>query len=110
MNEWQIQIMIPNVPDTRLAEELPDKFLQGLEAEQQVRREIYHHLSRRHQGFFVSHEAAELVSDVATALLVMIGAIEGSGVSMPRELKVLLSQKADRGGNNSRVQPRSVSE
>lgn len=103
MSEWQIQIMIPNVPETRLAEELPDKFLQGLEAEQQVRREIYHHLSRRHQGFFVSHEAAELVSGMATALLVMTRAIERSGVPMPRELKVLLSQKTDQGGSSFRV-------
>ena len=109
MSDWQIQMMIPDFPDAQLAEELPGTVLQEIEAQRQVRREIYHHLNRKHQGFFVSHEAAELVSGVATALLAMTRAIEGSGVPMPRELQVMLFRKADQEKSNPRVQPRSVS-
>ena len=102
--------MIPDFPDARLAEELPATVLQEIGSQQQVRREIYHHLDRKHQGFFVSPEAADLVSGVATALLGMARALERSGVSMPPELRVLLYKKAGNEVSNPRVQPRSVSE
>ena len=109
MSEWQIQMMIPDFPHTHLAGELPGTVLEEIEGQQQVRKEIYHHLKRKHQGFFVSHEAAELVSGVTTALLGMARVLERSGVSMPRELQVLLNRKGGNEENYSRVQPRSVS-
>ena len=103
MSQWQIQIMIPDFPDARLAEQLPGTVLQEIGSQRQVRREIYRHLNRAHQGFFVSPEAADLVSGVATALLSTLRVLEGVGFAMPPELTVVLSQRASSEETNAGV-------
>ena len=109
MSEWHIQMMIPDFPHAHLAGDLPSTVLEEIKGQRQVRREIYHHLKRKHQGFFVSHEAAELVSGVTTALLGMARVLEQSEVPLPREFQVLLFRKDGSDENSSRVRPRSVS-
>ena len=108
MSRWKIQITIPDFRDSRRAEQLPRTVLQEITAQRQVRREIYHHLNRMHQGFFVSPEAADLVSGVATALLGMARVLENSGLAVPSEFTVKVSQRTRAGGTNPRVRPRST--
>ena len=109
MSQWQIQIMIPDFPDARLGEQLPGTVLQEIGSQRQVRREIYRYLNRAHQGFFVSSEAAELVSGVATALLSTLRVLEGVGLAMPPELSVVLSQRTTGEEANTGVRHRPAS-
>ena len=108
MSRWQIQMMIPDFQDSRLAEQLPRTVLREITSQQQVRREIYHQLNRMHQGFFVSPEAADLVSGVATALLGMARVLESSGSEVPPEFTVKVSQRVSNDGSNPRVRPGSA--
>ena len=109
MSQWQIQIMIPDFPDARLGEQLPGTVLQEIGSQRQLRREIYRHLNRAHQGFFVSSEAADLVSGVATALLSTLRVLEGVGLAMPPELSVVLSQRTTGEEANTGVRHRPAS-
>lgn len=100
---------IPDFRDAHLAEQLPRTVLKEITSQKQVRREIYHHLNRMHQGFFVSPEAADLVSGVATALLGMARVLETSGLEMPAEFTVKISQRVSTDRSDSRVRPGSAS-
>ena len=87
--------MIPDFPDTSLAKQLPRTVPQEISSQGQVRREFYHHLNRKHQGFFVSSEAADAVSAVAMAVLGMARVLERSGLTIPAEFTVTLAKKGN---------------
>lgn len=85
--------MIPDFPHAGLAKQLPPTMQEEIRAQRQVGKELYHHLRRKHQGHFLSAEAAEVIAGVATTLLGTVLVLEGCGLPIPPELSVVISQQ-----------------
>ncbi len=86
-------MLIPGIPDPKLGRRLPRRVLREIGSQREVRREIYHRLNGRSRELTVSPEAADLVSGVATALLCMARVLERSGLELPSEFTVRVSQR-----------------
>lgn len=102
--------MIPDFPHAGLAKQLPDTMHEEIRAQQQVGKELYRHLRRKHQGHFLSAEAAEVIAGVATTLLGTALVLEGCGLPIPPELSVVVSQQPTEDGADRRVRRGSASD
>ena len=95
--------MIPDFPHAGLAKQLPHTMEEEIRAQRQVGKELYHHLRRKHQGHYLSEEAAEVIAGVATTLLGTVLVLEGCGLPIPSELSVMVSQQPSSDGSDPRV-------
>ncbi|MDE0168691.1 MAG: hypothetical protein OXS29_04150 [bacterium] len=102
--------MIPDFPHAGLAKQLPATMQEEIRAQRQVGKELYRHLRRKHQGHFLSAEAAEVIAGVATTLLGTALALEGCGLPIPPELSVVVSRQPSRDGADPRVRRGPASE
>ena len=102
--------MIPDFPHAGLAKQLPPTIQEEISSQRQVGKEFYHHLRRKHQGHFLSAEAAEVIAGVATTLLGTALVLEGCGLPIPPELSVVISQQSSKDEANPRVRHGPASE